>query len=64
MALRIFGGGLMFASFLMMPIIVLGTLAKRLPNTEPHYSFGRQRTAEPDTGQPPLSVTTAEAEPS
>jgi len=64
MALRVFGGGLMFASFLMMPVIVLGTLAKRLPNTEPHYSFGRQRTAGPDTGQPPLSVTTAEAEPS
>ncbi len=64
MALRIFGGGLMFASFLMVPVIVIGTLAKRVPNTEPHYSFGRQRTAGPDTGKPPLSVKTPEVGPS
>ena len=50
MAMRIFGGSLMFGSFLMMPIIVIGTLAKRVPNTEPHFSFGRQRKAAPDAG--------------
>ena len=50
MAMRIFGGGLMFGSFLMMPIIVIGTLVKRVPNTEPHFSFGRQRKAAPDAG--------------
>ena len=50
MAMRIFGGGLMFGSFLMMPIIVIGTLAKRVPNTEPHFSFGRPREGAPDAG--------------
>ena len=64
MAMRIFGGGLMFGSFLMMPIIVIGTLAKRVPNTEPHFSFGRQRKAAPDAGTPPLSVPKPGVEPS
>jgi cytochrome c oxidase cbb3-type subunit 1 len=53
MAMRILGGGLMFASFLMMPVIVIGTLVKRAPNTEPHYSFGRQRMPASDAGKSP-----------
>ena len=64
MAMRIMGGGLMFGSFLMLPIIVIGTLVKRVPNTEPHFSFGRQRKVAPDAGTTPLGVTTPGVEPS
>ena len=55
---------LAFMVMLMMPVIVIGTLAKRVPNTEPHYSFGRQRAAGPDAGTPPLIVKTPGVEPS
>jgi hypothetical protein len=53
----------MFGSFLMMPIIVIGTLVKRAPTGEPHFTFGRARAKAP-AATPPLSGPEAEVEPS
>ena len=65
MALRIFGGSLLFGSFLMMPIVVIGTLVKRVPTGEPHFTFGRGRVKSAPAGAtPPLSGPEAGVEPS